>query len=228
MANAASLESKAKKATGALYRVFGRLDCSCVFSTIYQCKILPIILYGLPVSAPSSKAAFERLERVQRFAARLVLNDYQSSYHELLFKLQWNSIGRYCFERRCSLAHKYLYGLRHLPSDCLKVQVSIGRHSARVSRPHDLSLLIPYYKWITVDKLPLYQLFNTWNNLPECVAMLASPRSIKNCVRSPVVYSFVQHKAPDLLCSYDNSGAARQRRTKYVSPKASARPWNPL
>ncbi len=24
------------------------------------------------------------------------------------------------------------------------------------------------------------------------------------------------------------SGTARQRRTKYVSPKASARPWNPL
>ncbi len=205
-ANAAAMESRAKKAIGCLHRAFGGVGGSRVFERIYQHKIIPMYLYGLPVSAPSSVCAFARLERIQRFAARLIANDYLSSYHELLYRLNWKSIGRLCFERRSILAHKYLHNLRHLPSDAVSVCVNYGRCSERLcaKRAHSLQFLLPYSCLSTVDKFPIYQLFKTWNALPECLALCESPVLFKKLVCSPVVYASVQSRIPDSLLFIDN------------------------
>ncbi len=206
-ANMAASAAKGKKQIGALFRAIGRHNGSRVFARIYLQKIMPHFLYGLPVTAPASNVAFGRLERVHRFAARLICNDYRSSYDELLNNLCWKSVGRMCFERRCILAHKYIYGLRHLPSDCLKLCVDINRRSARIAssnRYNSLQLFIPWTVHKSTDRFPIYQLFATWNALPDCVVIEDNPRRFNKSATSPVIYAMVQHRAPGVVISVDN------------------------
>ncbi len=82
------------------------------FRKIYTAKVLPILTYGLPVTAPVCKQHWLVLEKVNRVAARLVLNNFADSYEELLLKPRWKTIAQLCVERQLLLQIKYHHSLR--------------------------------------------------------------------------------------------------------------------
>ncbi len=49
-----------------------------------KCKVLPILMYCLPVVAPRSQQMFLLLEKVNRFTLQLLCNDFLSPYLDLL------------------------------------------------------------------------------------------------------------------------------------------------
>ncbi len=159
--------SKGKRALGALNRMFGRAAGPDIFAKLIHVKIIPILLYGIAVAAPAGRTYLAELEKLCRFAARLVCNDYQSPYFDLLYQLHWNNVARTCFERRAMLAFKYVYSIRHLPGEFVRLAIATGRHSERtMQRAHGLQLSIAWFSKKTCDHFPIFELFRVWNALP--------------------------------------------------------------
>ncbi len=63
------------------------------------------------------------------FLQQLKLNDYQSNYSNLLYRLQWKSVSRMCFNRRCCLTYKHIYSVRHFPDEWIQMCVDVSHHS---------------------------------------------------------------------------------------------------
>ena len=59
--------------------------------------VRPILEYSLAVWAPHTKRSIDKLEAVQRRAARYVMDDYRynSSVSSMIQSLKWNSLSSY-------------------------------------------------------------------------------------------------------------------------------------
>ncbi len=152
--------SRGKRTLGALFASCRGLPVSTL-RYIYKVKILPVLLYALPVACPTSKRSWLLLERLNRFACRLLANDYSSSYSDLLRVLKLSSIQNICVRRQLLLVYRYVYGLRNFPGQFFLRQsnphYSLRRHS------HSKQVEIP--ETATIAALPLYVAFRIWNLL---------------------------------------------------------------
>ncbi len=191
-------------------RMLGALKSSCkpllgtkAFLQIYTAKILPLLLYNIAVTAPSKKEPFCALEKAHRLAARLILNDWSSSYHCLLHCLHWKSISRICFERRCLLVWKYVHGSRHLPTESIVRKKCSERQNRLRGAPHSLDLEILRSKKSSIDLIPFLNCLHTWNVLSPH-ARSASLPFIRLAVRNFSNYSAVQQCIPTRLFLFDN------------------------
>ncbi|MCP3661293.1 MAG: hypothetical protein GY696_02170, partial [Gammaproteobacteria bacterium] len=113
-ANAMEAAAKAKKAVGALWRTVGCWAGRATFQRIYESKVQPILYHALPMVSPATKRGWNALEKVHRYAARLSLNDFSSSYTDILGTLQWKNMSRLCVERQALTMFKWRNGLRFL------------------------------------------------------------------------------------------------------------------
>ncbi len=140
------------------------------------------------------------LEKVHRFAARLLLQRYDMSYDGLLKELSWKPIARITTERQLILAWKYYSEQRFLPPGTL-LHYPIPSRLRRGWGRHDCMLVVN-------DKIfcgagtgrtdrktqginSLYRLVQLWNALaPDHVAQ--SLTDFKHVVKSNVFYdSFI-------------------------------------
>jgi hypothetical protein len=103
------------------------------------------------------------VEKLQKFAARLVTNDYNSSYSQLLAKLKWTPISQLATVRRGLLMHGYLHGNRHLPDEVLAPRNS-QRTSARTG--HDMQLAPKHHNSKTSRLNPIQVAKDIWTKLP--------------------------------------------------------------
>jgi hypothetical protein len=131
--------TKARQAIGAVWRFAkNRLSRSHMFHLVYQ-KCLPIFMYGCNVCYPTGKGDRLMIERLNRFAARVTLNDFTSSYGYLLRRLNVPPLYQSIAYRQITLAHAYSRGSRYQPPGVLKPLVSnprlINRHHPCPVRP---------------------------------------------------------------------------------------------
>ncbi len=131
--------SNAKKALGALHRMIGRQAGPAVFLKLIQVKILPIFLYSLAVACPASKGPLLQLERLNRFAARLILNKYQSSYYDC----SAFSAGLIFSGDEPSFQIHSVNSPSEYAGEALRLSVTATPHSLRLEcqAPHDQQLL---------------------------------------------------------------------------------------
>jgi hypothetical protein len=104
--------------------------------------VLPVLAYAIESWYPSQIQLQKTVEKVQKFAARLVTNDYNLSYSQLLAKLKWTPISQLATVQRGLLMHGYLHGNRDLPDE-VPVLRNSQRTSARTS--HDMQLVPKHY-----------------------------------------------------------------------------------
>ncbi|MCP3660902.1 MAG: hypothetical protein GY696_00150 [Gammaproteobacteria bacterium] len=90
--------TKGKRVIGSIWGVLGRWTDPKHFLEIYEKQIMPLIYYALPVACPMDKKHWLLLEKCQRFAALLAVNDYSATYVELLGRLHLKLIARLCVE----------------------------------------------------------------------------------------------------------------------------------
>ena len=78
---------------------------------VYKALVRPRLEYCSTVWDPQSKCATQRLEMVQRKAARYVLGQYHntSSVSDMLDHLQWTTLA----QRRCCYRFTLLYKITH-------------------------------------------------------------------------------------------------------------------
>jgi len=95
---------------------------------IYQSTIWPNLTYGIEVwfPGPDQQGLIKLLERFNRRAAMVCLNDYtlinnysSDANKALMIQLNWQSVTRFALERRATLIVKYASNLRYLPTGIL-------------------------------------------------------------------------------------------------------------
>jgi len=156
--------SNAKRAIGTLHRSIGKFVGPDLFAHYYSAKILPALTYALPVSAPTTTGGWTQIERIQKFAARMISNDYQSAYSDLLKQRKWKSMQQLCFEQRSRFMHKFVQGTAYLPPNAVIEQQQ--NRQLRNRYQNQPIFTVPNLAPRTTTDLPFYDMILTWNFLP--------------------------------------------------------------
>ena len=149
----------------------GTLPCFCKSITSV---VLPALLYAIEAWYPPNEKDQKKLERVLKFAARLVTNIFISTttYEELLEKLNWHPMSLLVAIRRLILIKKYMDAPRHIP-DCVFPlrETNVNRYSQRIAAAgNSNSLMVHIFrdqKNAKEDKLAGAQLRQLWNALGD-------------------------------------------------------------
>ncbi len=183
--HASLLAARVKKETGALHRSFGKWVPSEVFLRIFRQKLLPQLTYGLSVAAPRHKYVWSALEKTQRFALRLILNDFTSAYTVLLDRTGLVSVSFIYMKSCASLVYKYFYGLRYFPFHSeLIVPVTTATRSLRTRFSYNSSAIqapVQYNCIGIVRDMPIYRILSLWNLFSDSCISYAYSR-FKNLV----------------------------------------------
>jgi hypothetical protein len=91
--HAIATSAKARRMLGAVGGVLRKWHLSKELQKIYTCCIRPVVAYACAVAYPRTAEGRSIVEKVNKLAARLVLNDYDTDYEALLERLKWESIA---------------------------------------------------------------------------------------------------------------------------------------
>ena len=148
-------------------------------SVAYKAMVRPTLEYASAVWSPYTKQDIDKVEMVQRRAARWVMHDYSrtSSVSSMLDHLKWRSLQDRRSDARLCLFFKIVHRLV-----AIEMPPYI-QHPVRGSRlSHSLSFRqihthVDYYKY-SLFPLAVFQ----WNSLPADIAMLPRLESFRRAI----------------------------------------------
>uniref|UniRef100_A0A914DCM0 Reverse transcriptase domain-containing protein n=1 Tax=Acrobeloides nanus TaxID=290746 RepID=A0A914DCM0_9BILA len=88
----------AKQAIGALCRTILKWTPKYIFGVLYKSLIEPLMTYAIEAWYPTQIVLQNSIERVNKFAIKLTLIDFSSTYTSLLERLKWKPISRTAME----------------------------------------------------------------------------------------------------------------------------------
>jgi len=188
---------------------------------IYQSTIWPNLTYGIEVwfPGPDQQGLIKLLERFNRRAAMVCLNDYSlinnyssDAHKSLMTHLNWKSVTRFATERRATLIVKYVSNFRYLPTGILQSN-DVVRVLRQVSMNREFSFK-QLFKPNSSNRSKfsaLNQMVSIWNVLDLSIAkfppLICQPNcgSCYNCCQSRVnINKFVSHvKSPHFSTIFD-------------------------
>jgi hypothetical protein len=184
----------AKRGIGVLNRTLRKWAPTGILSTAITSIVLPALYYAIEVWYPPNECHQRQIEKVNKFAARLVLNDFmkETKYEDLLLNLKWKTVAQLVAERRILCVSKYLNGKRFVTSGIFILQSpNANRFSQRIAlkvKAHRLQLAVNKQQKNSLEaKLAIERMKDLWNALPEEVILL-SPYSFHEMVRSDRIY----------------------------------------
>jgi hypothetical protein len=127
-------------------------------------KILPIFMYGITVTYPRNQADRVSIERLNRFVARLICNNYSLPYLELLTKAGMQPVFQTVLHQRICLAQRYSKGTRYLPGGTIQPYV---RNDARPHRLHAYAIVPSHPTSLQYKDAALELCLQAWNRLPN-------------------------------------------------------------
>jgi len=132
-------------------------------STIWKTTIKPAMFYGAAVTIGHLQQNTDYMDRAQKLAARLSLNDYTSSYDQLLQRLNWPSVTSACNQEQLRLAFDYHHFRRVPPVDWVEPVQGV-RRSTRTGHGKEIRLK-NITTWTTNrgSKSGLQLICDTWN-----------------------------------------------------------------
>ena len=147
-------------------------------ATAYLTLVRPLLEYSSSVWDPHSQDLINKLERVQRRAARFVVNDYSrhSSVSDMLNQLGWSSLETRRTANRLNTLHKARLGLLSLPIDDLLQPV---HRPSRHLHPNAYQLLQTNKDCYKFSFFP--RTVKDWNSLPFDLT-ITDPKLFKNQV----------------------------------------------
>ena len=134
----------------------------------YKALVRPVLEYASPVWDPYTASNIQKLETIQRRAARWVSHRFRqtSSVEDMLLELKWPTLETRRKHSRLTMFYKYHNKLVHIQSKYAPTK-STNLHCARQdnSQAYD----IPQYKqeYRQADFFP--RTIPQWNHLPEHV-----------------------------------------------------------
>ena len=143
-----------------------------VKSHAYRMYVRPILEYSSAVWAPHTKCSIDKLEAVQRRAARYVMDDYRynSSVSSMIQSLKWNSLST----RRNISRLIILYKILHQTVDVTLPDYILPYSYSAITRGHNLRLKVPLPR-INAYKYSFFtNVVEQWNSLPEHIVRAPS------------------------------------------------------
>jgi hypothetical protein len=190
---------KAKQGIGLVCRSLRKWAPKGILRTSIATIVLPALLYAIEVWYPGGDCQQKQIEKLNKYAARLVLNNFRAdvSYECLLEDLKWKTISRVVIERRLLCVKKYLDGSRFTVDGVFSLQPPITtRFSQRIvsqKQQHQYQLALSNSQRNTLERrLAIEKMKELWNVLPEWLVCLPF-RAFKNEILSQSLY--------DQLCS---------------------------
>jgi hypothetical protein len=164
--------TKTKKGIGALARTLRKWAPREILCKAISEIAIPCLLYGIEVWYPSDDTRQQRIERTQKYAARLITNNFkaEANYDELIKQLGWKSIQCQVMEKRLINLYKYKHCLRYIPEEVFPKEVPTNnRRSNRLAQTrHSNCLQLPTKQKNAKEiKLVVAQSILAWNALTE-------------------------------------------------------------
>ena len=169
----ANITSKASSVLGFLQRNFKKCPINTKVS-LYKSMVLPILEYGCAIWDPFTAKDIDNIEKIQRRAARFILNDYSwnTSVTQLLQKLNLPSLKSRRTCQKAIMIYKIIHSLVCIPSSHLIPNTSKTRH-------HQYCFRLPYSRL----NAHLYSFFPSairiWNNLSSSIINSSSLDTFK-------------------------------------------------
>uniref|UniRef100_A0A914C3G3 Uncharacterized protein n=1 Tax=Acrobeloides nanus TaxID=290746 RepID=A0A914C3G3_9BILA len=135
---------------------------------LYKTTIEPMISYSLESWYPSQITLQNKIERVKKFAAKLVTNNFTTAYKTLLEKLNWKPLSQLAMEKRLQLAHHHVHGARSIPDGAFALRTF--RTSSRLG--HQWQLQVPLAQNTSIAESPVNTIRKLWNELPGDLAAI--------------------------------------------------------
>ena len=132
----------------------------------YLMYVRPILEYATCVWAPHTQCNIDKLEAVQRRAARFVIGDFRStsSVTQMLTTLKWNSLNYRRNMLRLQMMYKIIH---HIVDLTLPECITFNRG---ITRGHEYKLTLPFTRIDTYKFSFFPSTAILWNNLqPETV-----------------------------------------------------------
>ena len=158
--------SKANKTLGFLRRNL-RIGSRGIKETAYKTLVRPIMEYAATVWDPHTQDSTDKIEAIQRRAARFVLRRYRntSSASNLIDELRWPSLQ----DRRRTARLTMLYKIRHDMVCMSSLKEKMEPAVARQRRGHDSQYTLPRCRTQYLQQSFLPRTIKDWNNLPQSV-----------------------------------------------------------
>jgi hypothetical protein len=145
---------------------------------IYTVCIRPIMTYAIAVAYPKTEEGKSTLERINRGAARMVLNSYQMSYTDMLQKLKWPSLAHSSMMDKLRMVHHYVntkigeYCDTDPPQPTQRAISSYiihekSRRSSRLSNGREIAVIGQFPHLSRTHSTALHDMINAWNSLPS-------------------------------------------------------------
>ena len=142
----------------------------------YKAIVRPQLEYAAPIWDPYIQEDIQRIEMVQRRAARWVMSDYSpySSVSDMLGRLGWRTLEQRRADSRLVLFYKIVHGLVAIPLPTYVIPLNRYSRTSYSLAFRQLYVRTDYYKY-SFFPLAVVQ----WNNLSAGTATLTNIDSFK-------------------------------------------------
>ena len=166
------VDSTTKKANNSL-AFLRRNIASCpkaIKSQCYKSLVRPILEYASPAWDPHTAQNINKLEAVQRRAARFVTGDYRrtSSTSQMIATLCWPTLQQRRADAKLVLVHRIIHGHVEIQAP------AYFRPTALTTRGHSLRYYLPFCRTDVYKHSFFPSGIRSWNQLPEEVASAQS------------------------------------------------------
>ena len=169
--NASIMARRCRSMMGAVAPFLRRWRLRSALSKVWTTSVRPVLTHALSLTYGPLKRNQDSMENVNRFAARLVTNDYSTPYEGLLSAIEWPTIKQIAVSQQLSLMYDYTNGFRVPPFAWLSRDTK--RRSSRLNHQQRLSIdAAVKWKRSRARKVALLRMAEAWNSLPCDMTML--------------------------------------------------------
>lgn len=171
---------KSRKIIGLIHRNFHSAPVYIRYS-LYISLVRPILEYSCVTLHPLNKSLTNRLESVQRFACRVILQSWNLSAEDLLSFTSLQTLEG----RRDSFTVRHVYKILAGLSSSPNLFIPHSRSSSRCN--HSRALYPPFRRLTLCQRSFFHHGPKLWNNLPDSVVSASSLHIFKTAVNSLIV-----------------------------------------
>ena len=152
----------------------------------YQSYISPLLDYGCNTWGTTSSSNIERLSKLQKRAARIILKADFATPSKLMFEtLGWLTVPKRLLYNKAILTYKALNNLT--PSNISNLLTPLSEKHSFSLRSSEIGLLcIPRSRSALYDRSFSHSASKIWNSLPQDIRTKSSLNAFKTCLRNYV------------------------------------------
>ena len=169
--------TKARKQLGFLYRNFYQANRQSI-AYLYKATVLPLLDYCCCVQDPHQSTYTAKLEKVQKFAAKLASGLWSENYNHILTLLNWPLLATGRQQQKLLLCRRILTGNSIIPPS-----IFTPHPAPDLCHSHDFLLYRPQTR--TQAHLGLYfpSVVPLWNSLPSTIESASTQLVFKHSLK---------------------------------------------